>query len=106
MKDTDFKKIFAAYRVDVPDEGFSERVNAQLPERKSMLPQMVMITFIVIGAAIMFAIHGVAPFLEQIDSLVTSISRLQIPSPSSITVYICSIALTGMIGFSVAQADA
>ena len=106
MEDMDLKKIFAAHRVDVPDEGFSERIIAQLPERKSMLPQMVMVAFVFAGLAITFAIQGFTPFLEQIDSLVTSISRLQIPSSSSITVYVAALALTGMIGFSVAQADA
>ena len=105
MNDQDFKKIFSAHRVDIPDDGFSERVIRQLPERKSLLPQTVMVVFVMIGLALTFAIQGVTPMLEQINSLITSISHLQIPSPGSIITYIGALALTGIIGYSVAQAD-
>ena len=106
MNDKEFRKIFVAHRVDIPDDGFSERVIRQLPERKSVLPQIVMVVFTVIGLALTFAIQGVAPILEQINSLITSVSHLQVPSPGAIITYISALALTGIIGFSVAQADA
>ena len=106
MNEQDFKKLFVTHRVDIPDEGFSERVIRHLPERKSMLPQMVMVVFIMAGLALTFAIQGVAPVLEQINSLITSVSHLQIPSPAAIVTYISALALTGIIGFSAAQVDA
>jgi hypothetical protein len=106
MNDQDFKKIFTSHRVDIPDDGFSERVIRQLPERKSILPQVVMVVFVMMGLALTFAIQGVAPLLEQINSLITSISHLQAPSPGSVIAYICSLAMTGIIGFSVARVDA
>ena len=106
MNDQDLKKIFITHRVDVPDDGFSERVIRRLPERRSILPQMVMVAFVMTGLALTVAIQGVTPLLEQIDSLITSISHLQIPSPGSIITYIGALALTGIIGYSVAQADA
>ena len=106
MNDKEFRKIFVAHRVDIPDDGFSERVIRQLPERKSILPQIVMVVFTVIGLSLTFTIQGVAPILEQINSLITSVSHLQIPSPGAIITYISALALTGIIGFSVAQADA
>ena len=43
MNDQDFKKIFVAHKVDVPDNGFSKRVTQQLPERKNILPQMIIV---------------------------------------------------------------
>jgi len=106
MNDKELKKVFVAHRVDIPDDGFSERVIRQLPERKSMLPQMVMVVFTMVGLALTFTIQGVTSILEQINSLITSVSHLQIPSPGAIITYICALALTGIIGFSVAQADA
>jgi protein-S-isoprenylcysteine O-methyltransferase Ste14 len=106
MNDLDFKKIFVAHRVDVSDEGFSERVIRQLPERKSIVPQAVMVVFVMIGLTLTFAIQGVTPLLEQINSLITSISHLQAPSPSAVITYICSLAIIGIIGYSVARADA
>ena len=106
MKNLKIRKVFESHRVDISDDGFSERVIRQLPERKSMLPQIVMVVFIMMGLALTFAIHGIIPLLEQINSLITSVSHLQIPSPGAIITYISALGLTGIIGFSVAQADA
>jgi len=106
MNDKSFKKIFIEHKVDVPDDGFSERVIRQLPERNNVLPQIVMVTFVITGLALMFAIYGFAHFLEQIDSLLVSVIQLQVPSPSVIVFYISALALTGLISFSIAQVDA
>ena len=106
MNEQDFKKLFIDHRVNFPDDGFTERVIRQLPERKSTLPQIVMVIFAMIGLGLTFAIQGVTPILEQINSLITSVSHLQIPSPGAIITYISALVLTGIIGFSVAQADA
>ncbi len=104
--DQDLKKIFTAHRVDVADDGFTERVIRQLPERKSILPQIVMVVFVVIGLTLTLAIQGVTPLLDQINSLMNSISHMQVPSVSSVVTYVGALALLGIIGYSVAQADA
>ena len=88
MNDNDFKKIFVAHKVDVQDDGFSGRVIRKLPEQNSVLPQMVMIISVVVGLALMFATSGFAHFLEQINSLLISVSQLKIPSPNAIIAYI------------------
>ena len=106
MNDQDLKKIFLEQKVDIPDEGFSERVIRQLPERKSLLPQVIMITCITVGIILTIALQSIVPVFEQIELLINSISRLQIPSLLSIATYISVLALLGIIGYSVAQADA
>jgi hypothetical protein len=101
------KTIFEAHKVEFPDDGFSERVIRQLPERKSILPQVVMAAFVMIGLVLTFAVQGgFMPALEQINSLVNSISRMQIPTASAVITYISALAMIGVIGYSVAQADA
>ena len=105
MNDQDFSEIFTVHKVEFPDEGFSERVIRRLPERKSMLPQMIMTVSVMTGLVLTFAIQGIT-MLKQINSLVISISKLQIPSASSIIVYIGALVMIGVIGYSVAQADA
>ena len=105
MNDQDFKKIFITHKADVPDNGFSERVIRKLPERQSMLPQAVMVVFVMIGLGITFAIQGVTPMLEQVNSLILSISQLQAPSPSAVITYLGVLALTGIIGYSVAWVE-
>ena len=105
MDDQDLKKIFSEHKVDVTDDGFSERIMAQLPERKNILPQIVMVVFVLMGLALTLAIQDIQPLLEQIGNLITSISHLQIPSLVSVVTYFGILALLGIIGYSVAQAD-
>jgi len=106
MDDKHFKTIVTAHKMDIADEGFSERVIRQLPERRNMLPRIVMMTFILIGIAFIFAVQGITPLLEQIGSLIASISRLQAPSTGAIVTYIGVLSIIGAIGYGVAQADA
>ena len=105
MDDKDIKKIFTAHKVNIPDEGFSKRVVEQLPKRKNvLLPQLVMIGFIIAGLTILFVIQDFTPLLKQINSLLTSINHSQIPSFISIITYLGMLALWGVIGYSVVQA--
>jgi divalent metal cation (Fe/Co/Zn/Cd) transporter len=106
MNDQNFKNLFTAHKADISDDGFSERVVCRLPERKSLLPQMVMIVAITTGLILTFAMPGFAVSVaEQINSLITSINQSEIPSASSIAVYLGMLALLGTIGFSVAKVD-
>ena len=102
MNDLDLKKIFITHKVDIPDDGFSECVIRKLPERQSMLPQAIMVVFVMIGLGITFAIQGVTPMLEQINSLFLSISQLQAPSPTAVITYLGALTMIGIIGYSVA----
>ena len=94
------------HKFEFPNEGFSERVIRCLPERKSMLPQMIMAVFVIIGLILIFAIQGFTPILEQTSSLVIAISQLQIPTASSIMVYFGTLSMIGIIAYSVTHADA
>ena len=105
MNEQDISNKFKANKLEFSDEGFSERVVGLLPERNSLLPQIVMGAFITLGMILMFVFQVFAPILEQINSLVNSISRLQIPSASAIITYFIVLGLIGLIGYSVLQAD-
>jgi len=106
MNDNDFKKLFEAHKIDRSDDGFLERVVRQLPERKSLLPQMVMIAAIIIGFTLTFAMPGFTTcVLEQIYSLTASINQLQAPTASAIITYFGLLTLLGTVGYSVAQVD-
>jgi len=105
MDDQDFKKIFTTHKSDISDDGFSKRLIEQLPERKSILPQAVMIVCIMIGLILTFAMQGFTPLFEQINSLITSISHLQMPSLSSIFTYLGVLIMTGFIGYSIMRTE-
>ena len=106
MNDQDFKKIFTKHKIDIPDKGFSERIVRQLPERSSMLPQIVILVFTIIGLIITFVITGITPLVEQINDLITSINNLQIPSLSSVFTYLGLLTMIGVICYSLLYADA
>ena len=105
MNEHDFSKIFKAHKLEFSDKDFSEHILKRLPERKSILPQMVMVLSVVLGLTLMLAIQGFTPIMEQLVSLVGSISQLQMPSASAITTYLGVLGLSGLIGFSLAYAD-
>ena len=106
MKDQDFNNIFIKHKIEIPDEGFSERVIKKLPERKSLLPKFIILSSIIIGLVIFFSIIEIAPLIEQINNLFASISKLQIPSLSSVFTSIGLLTMIGIISFSLLYADA
>ena len=99
------KDLFESHKFDIPDDGFSERIIRRLPERNNMLPQIVMMVFIITGLAITFSLQGVSPLLAQINCLIISIGQLQAPSLTSVIAYLSVLVMIGTIGFSVAHAD-
>ena len=106
MKDQDFNNIFIKHKIEIPDKGFSDRVIKKLPERKSLLPKFIMLASIIIGLVMFFLIIEIAPLVEQINNLVASISKLQIPSLSSVFTSIGLLSILGIISFSLLYADA
>ncbi|MCL2413804.1 MAG: DUF5056 domain-containing protein [Bacteroidales bacterium] len=104
MNDKDLKKLFTSHKTDIPDEGFSERVVQRLPQRTNILSQVIMITFIFIGFALVFVLQGFAPIFEQINQLVGSIRHMEISSIIAIVIsMIIWTFLLGTVGFSVAS---
>ena len=106
MNEKDLKKLFTTHKVDIPDDGFSERVIRRLPERRSILPQIIMSGFILIGLILTFMVPGFSTLVfEQINSLITAIIHSQMPSAMAVTTYLVVLALMGTIGFSVVKVD-
>jgi len=101
MNDQDIKKIFKAHSVEFSNEGFSERIAGLLPERKSILPQIIIMTSIVISLGLIIAMQGFSAMAQQFHSLVSAISRMQIPSITSVITYLCIVAMTGVISYSI-----
>jgi hypothetical protein len=100
MNDKDFKKLFLDHKVDIPDDGFSERIRRQLPERKNRLPQLVMILFMMIGFVFLFLVQGITPLFDQIINLTESISQQQAPSAGAVITYCSLLAAIGIVGYS------
>ena len=106
MNNKEFNDLFKSHKIEIPDDGFSEHVIHRLPERRSILPQIIMSGFILMGLVLTFAMPGFTTLvLEQIHSLITSIHHSQMPSASAIAVYLGMLGLLGTIGYSVARVD-
>ena len=106
MNEQEFSKIVREHKLEFPDDGFSKHVISHLPQRKSILPQMVMALFVILGLTLMLIFQIFVPVLEQINSLVYSISKMQVPSASAIIIYLGVVGLVGLIGYAMVQADA
>jgi len=105
MNDKNFKNVFIEHKIEIPDEGFSERIIRKLPERKNILPQIIIVTFIVIWVSFTFFIQGITPIIEQIDNLITSINNLQVPSANSVIILFVLLGVTGIISYSLMQVE-
>jgi len=105
MNEKDLKEIFKAHRIDIRDEGFSERIIRKLPERRNVLPHIIMVAFIIIGLSFCFIIQGITPIIEQVNSLITSINNLQAPSPSSVITYIVLLGTIGLISYPLVKTE-
>jgi hypothetical protein len=103
MNDQEFKKLFSTHKVDIPDNGFSDRITGMLPDRKGRLPQIIMVAAVLLGLGLMFAILGFNTLPEQIHHLVVSVTRVQMPSLSSIITYLSIPATTWIIGYSITR---
>jgi hypothetical protein len=104
MNEQQIKKIFAAHKTEVPDDGFTERLKPFLPERRSFLPQVVMGVCALLAMALTFFVLSRPPVLEQLGLLADSIARMEVPAPASVMVYIGALMFIGTMGYSVVLA--
>jgi len=100
INEDELKSFFTKNRSEIPDNGFSKRVQQYLPPRKSVLPQIVMLICIATGLSLTLSITGVSAILVQLLSLVDSVALMQIPSLSSVMTYLGILATLSFIGFA------
>jgi len=101
MNDKDLHKFFIENKVDVQDEGFSERIFRQLPERRNILPHIIMVVFIVIGLIITFSIQGANTIIDQINNLISSVNH----SPGLFITSVVLLGIVAIIGYSLMQVE-
>ena len=105
INEQELKKFFAENRSEIPDNGFSKRVQHHLPTRKSVLPQIVMLACIVAGLSLTIAVVGFSTIQAQFLSLINAIAHLQMPSLASIMTYLGVLVTLSFVGFAVADTD-
>ena len=95
----ELSKLFAAHKTEIPDNGFSQRVAAALPER-SYEPLRYMA--VVIGAIITLAVAffvGNDHVVGAVADLIVAVCTQSAPSPTSLLMYGGLIGLLSMVGF-------
>jgi hypothetical protein len=98
----DLKRIFEAKRLDIPDNGFSQQVRRNLPERKGIFLQIIAPLSAITGFAIVVAIFGAMSIYDQMLDLITAVSHLQMPATMSLFTYLGGMATLGFIVFAAA----
>ncbi|MCL1973289.1 MAG: DUF5056 domain-containing protein [Bacteroidetes bacterium] len=104
MHEHDLKKLFDPLKTAIPDQGFSEEVVQRLPKRKNLLPQIVLIVFILLGLILTIGIQGVTNIHEQIVGLSKSIGQMQAPSSIAIITYLGLFLWTVTTGYALTRA--
>jgi len=100
-EDKELYNFFKSGKKDIADKGFSQDVMRKLPQRMNILPYLIIVICAVSGLLLTVSIVGADTFTQQINSLAISLSRMQIPSLSSITAYIAGLISIGTISFAV-----
>ena len=105
INEQDLKKFFVENKSEISDNGFSKNLQYLLPQRKSVLPQIIMFVCIVAGLSLTIFMTGFSNIETQFFSLIDSVVHLQIPSASSIMTYLGVLAALAFVGFAVAETD-
>jgi len=103
--DKELHQFFKSGKDEIPDEDFSRNVMNKLPRRSRILPFLIVIICTVLGLVLTVSIIGTDLFVEQIFSFALSLSRLEIPSASSITAYIVGLLLLGTVSFAIYETE-
>jgi hypothetical protein len=104
MNESEFKKIFADHKFEVPDDGFTDSVVARLPARGTLFPRLVMAACIAVGLSLTLFGVGVAPVWEQLKALADALSRMEMPPAGALAVYFSIVAACVMAAYSLAKA--
>jgi hypothetical protein len=105
MNDEDLKRIFASYRREVADDGFSRRLRDGLPPRPSFMPQVVMCACALAGIVLVFTILGIEPIMHNVSAFVLSVSRMEWPSAVSAATWLGIVCCAGIAGHAVATTE-
>lgn len=104
-EDKEFQYLFKSIKDEIPDKGFSQEVMNKLPKRLNILPYLIIVVCAILGLSLTLNIVGVELFVEQIYSFALSLSRLEMPSISSITTYIVGLILLSTVSFAIYRTD-
>jgi hypothetical protein len=84
--------LFSVCRFDMPDAGFSDAVKRRLPPRRSLVPQMIMVTFMLAGALLCVYAVGLHTIADNLHTFTLSVSRVEIPPMPSVATYLVLLA--------------
>jgi hypothetical protein len=105
VDDKDLRKIFGAFRDEIPDDGFSKRVKERLLSRRSFLPKIVLGVCIFWGIALVFMIQDIDMIIYNVSEFVSLINQKHLPSVNSIVTYLSVLFCATIIGYALSTTD-
>jgi len=105
VSDSVSENVFGALRHDFHDDGFTAEVMARLPQRGSIMPQIIVAVFAMLGVVATLALVGIDAILGRVLDFVAALSRLQLPSALSVVAFFFKKKTMGCIGWAVFQAE-
>lgn len=105
---------FDTLKVELPDNGFSERIVRMLPERSPVLPQIIVGFCSLVGVALAFLLVGAAELTErmvaltgllnvQMLALTEALSRMEPLAPTTTALCVGGAAIAGLIGVALGR---
>ncbi|GHT10820.1 hypothetical protein AGMMS4956_02920 [Bacteroidia bacterium] len=99
--DEHLHSLFKTNKIDLSDNGFSERVAASLPHKTWVFSQLLLMLCIAIGLGICVYMVGVHTILGNLATLIAYVCRLQMPPLSAVATYLIGMAVAAVVPWSV-----
>ncbi|HCO68235.1 MAG TPA: hypothetical protein DIT04_10840 [Dysgonomonas sp.] len=104
-EDKELNNFFKSHKKEINDNNFSREVMEKLPRRTGMLPYLIIAFCAAIGLYMTISIASISLLMDEMNALVISVSRMQIPSTASIITYLSILITLGTLSFAIYRVD-
>lgn len=106
LSEKQIKDILKSNKKEIPDNGFSKKVNAMLPERRSsMIPQLIIMASLLLGALVVICLQDTGIFYEYANDIAVSTTNMQMPSFITLMHFAVCILSTAVTGLAIYRSD-
>lgn len=105
IPEEELREVFGKGRKEFADEGFTRRVMRQLPQRRSLLPQVIVAVCAVVGIGLTILILGFEPLAGAAQAMAAPLAGMQMPSLVLWLGCLAVAAASTLVGLAICRAD-
>lgn len=99
------EQFFAAQRIDIADNGFSQRVMRRLPSRTSRLNRLWTLLCVVLGLVFFFVVRGWQALADAVTIVLRTLPAQDVFQLTPLTIVISLVLLAYMVVFHQIEAE-